>query len=338
MKRIKTSPFMPSEVEIEQTGENRMRIVAYPFETGYAVSLAHPIRRLLLGSTIGYAPIGIKIEGASHEFDSIRGMLEDVAVFIINLKNLRFKIKGDEKEVEVSYSFSGPKEITGADLANDQVDVVTPDGFLATLNEDAELNFSILIHQGIGYVPSEDLRDALPEGYIALDAFFTPVRAANYSIENMLVEDNPNYEKIVFDIETDGQIDPVTAFKHTIEVMYRQMSVFNNILDIDVAADTATKTEEAPIVKKLMQGLDALGLSARSFNSLERAGIKFIGELVLMSENELKEIKNLGKKSLEEIKTKLEEAGFPVDTELDDEAAEQLKKRIESHKNQTNEG
>jgi len=332
MKRIKTSPFMPSEVEIEQTGEHRMQITAYPFETGYAVSLAHPIRRLLLGSTIGYAPIGVKIEGASHEFDSVRGMLEDVAVFIINLKNLRFKIKGDEKKVEVNYSFAGPIEITGADLSNDQVEVVTPDGFLATLNEDAELNFSLLIHQGIGYVPSEDLRDSLPEGYIGLDAFFTPVRAANYTIENMLVEDNPNYEKIVFDIETDGQIDPVTAFKNTIEVMYRQMSVFNNILDINVAVEAATPAVENPLVKKLMQGLDTLGLSARSFNSLERAGLKYIGELALMTENELKEIKNLGKKSLEEIKAKLEEAGFPVGTELDEETAKQLKKKIDTTK------
>ena len=332
MKRIKTSPFMPSEVEIEQTGDNSMRITAYPFETGYAVSLAHPLRRLLLGSTIGYAPIGVKIEGASHEFDSIRGMLEDVAVFIINLKNLRFRIKGDEKKVEVNYSFSGPMEIRGADLNNDQVEVVTPDGFLATLNEDAELSFSLLIHQGIGYVPSEEIREELPEGYIGLDAFFTPVRAANYRIENMLVEDNPNYEKIVFDIETDGQIDPVTAFKNTLEVMYRQMSVFNNILDIDVEAEKSAPTAENPLLKKLMQSLETLGLSARSFNSLERAGLKYVGELVLMSENELKEIKNLGKKSLEEIKAKLEEAGFPVGTSLDEETAQQLKKKIESTK------
>jgi DNA-directed RNA polymerase subunit alpha len=332
MKRIKTSPFMPSEVEIEQTGENRMRIVAYPFETGYAVSLAHPIRRLLLGSTVGYAPIGVKIKGASHEFDSIRGMLEDVAVFIINLKNLRFKIKGDEKKVEVHYRFSGPIEIRGEDLNNDQVEVVTPDGFLATLNEDAELEFSLLIHEGMGYVPSEDLREELPEDYIALDAFFTPVRAASYTIENMLVEDNPNYEKIVFDIETDGQIDPVSAFKNTIEVMYRQMSVFNNILDINITADAEKPAAEDPIVKKLMQGIENLGLSARSFNSLERAGLKFVGELVLMSENELKEIKNLGKKSLEEIKQKLEEAGFPVGTELDEKTTSQLKSKIDANK------
>jgi len=323
---------MPSEVEIEQIGENKMRIIAYPFETGYAISLAHPIRRLLLGSTIGYAPIGVKIEGASHEFDSIRGMLEDVAIFIINLKNLRFRIKGDEKKVEVNYSFTGPIEISGADLNNELVEVVTPNGFLATLNEDAQLSFSLLIHQGIGYVPSEDLRDELPDGYIALDAFFTPVRAVNYSIENMLVEDNPNYEKIVFDIETDGQIDPVTAFKNTIEVMYRQMSVFSNMLDINISENTTAQTTENSLVKTLMQGLDVLGLSARSFNSLERAGLSYLGELVLMSENELKEIKNLGKKSLEEIKLKLEEVGFPVGTELDKETARQLKKKIEAAK------
>ncbi len=332
MKRIKTSPFMPSEVNIEQIGANRVRITAFPFETGYAVSLAHPIRRLLLGSTIGYAPIGVKIEGASHEFDSVRGMLEDVAVFIINLKNLRFKIKGEEKKAEVSYSFKGPIEIKGSDLSNDQIEVVTPDGFLATLNEDAEFSFSLLIHKGIGYVPSEDIRESLPEGYIGLDAFFTPVRAASYRIENMLVEDNPNYEKIVFDIETDGQIDAITAFKNTIEVMYRQMSVFNNILDIDVVDEERAMTAENPIVKQLMQGLESLGLSARSFNSLERAGLKFIGELALMSENELKEIKNLGKKSLEEIKEKLEEVGFPAGSKLDEETEKQLRKKIEQKK------
>ena len=148
----------------------------------------------------------------------------------------------------------------------------------------------------------------------------------------MLVEDNPNYEKIVFNIETDGQIDPVTAFKNTIEVMYRQMSIFNNILDINISEESPAAKEENPLIKKLMQGLDTLGLSARSFNSLERAGLKYIGELALMGESELKEIKNLGKKSLEEIKEKLAEVGFPVGTEIDEKTAKELKKKIEATK------
>jgi len=328
MRKIKTAPFLPSEVEINELSETQAQVIAYPFESGYAVTLAHPLRRLLLGSSIGYAPISLKIEGAAHEFDSIRGMHEDIAVFIINLKNIRFRIKDELDRAVVSYSFTGPKEVKAGDLANDQVDVVNPEMSLATLNEDGELTFTLEIAKGIGYVPSEDLREEVDSSAIALDAFFTPVRAANYTIENMLVEDNPNYEKIVFDIETDGQIDPVTAFKNTIEVMYRQMSVFNNILDIDVAAEQSKPVAENPLVKKLMQGLDTLGLSARSFNSLERAGLKFVGELALMSENELKEIKNLGKKSLDEIQEVLAGHGFGADFELDEETRSKLTAKI----------
>jgi len=129
-------------------------------------------------------------------------MHEDVAVFIINLKNIRFKIKDESDRVELSYSFSGHKEVTAQDLNNDQVEVVNGDLPLATLNEDAELNFTVVIARGIGYVPSEELRDDVDPEAIALDAFFTPVRKANYKIEPVLVEDNPNFEKIVFDIET----------------------------------------------------------------------------------------------------------------------------------------
>ncbi len=165
MKKIKTSPLLPKEFVVEQISANEANIIAYPFETGFAVSLAHPIRRFLLSSSVGFAPIGIKIEGAKHEFDSVRGMLEDISDFIINLKGIRFKLKNGLKEKEIAYSFAGPCEIHGSDLENDDVEVVTPNAFLATLNEDAALNFTVKIHQGIGYAPSEDVRDMLGEGY-----------------------------------------------------------------------------------------------------------------------------------------------------------------------------
>ena len=219
MNKIKTTPLLPQEFVVEQISDNEANIIAYPFETGYAVSLAHPLRRFLLSSSVGYAPIAIKIEGAKHEFDSVRGMLEDISDFIINLKGIRFKLKNGATSVEANYSFVGPCEIKGSDLNSDEVEVVTPDAFLATLNEDATLNFSIIIKQGIGYVPSEDIREELKEAYIALDAFFTPVRRATYKIENVLVEDNPNFEKVVLNIITDGQISPVDAFRNSLEVM-----------------------------------------------------------------------------------------------------------------------
>ena len=311
MRKITTSAYMPTEISVESISENVARITAYPFETGYAVTLAHPLRRLLYSSTVGFAPTGVKIEGVTHEFDSMRGMLEDVAQFIINLKNIRFK---------------GTKEIKAADLQNDIVEIVNPDAYLATINEDAELKFSVIVQKGIGYVPSEEIRDGIDEGYIALDAFFTPVKKAVYELANVLVEDNPDYEKIIFTVTTDGQVGAIEAFKHAIEAMYQQMSVFKSVLNIDVSAGLCTQScggEHG----KLLQSIEELNLSARSFNCLDKAEIKFIGELALMDENELKELKNLGKKSLDEIKAVMQEIGYPVGGEINGDK-EQLKKKI----------
>ena len=329
MKKIKTTPLAPQEFEVEQISENEANIMAYPFETGFAISLAHPLRRFLLSSSVGYAPIAIKIEGAKHEFDSVRGMLEDISDFILNLKEIRFKLKDEATEAEVSYSFTGPCTIKGCDLSNDVVEIVTPDAHLATLNEDSNLNFVIKIAQGIGYVPSEDTHDELEDGYIALDAYFTPVRSATYKIENVLVEDNPNFERVVLNIRTDGQVTPLEAFKNSLEVMYAQLAVFNSEISIK-AATTIERVEENPDLKKLVTHIDSLGLSARSFNCLDRSDIKLVGEIALMSQNDLKNVKNLGKKSYDEIVDKIQEFGFAVGADLADDVVMALKKKIEA--------
>ncbi len=329
MKKIKTTPLAPQEFEVEQISENEANIVAYPFETGYAISLAHPLRRFLLSSSVGYAPIAIKIEGAKHEFDSVRGMLEDISDFILNLKEIRFKLLGGVTEAEINYSFAGPCTIKGGDLTNNEVEIVTPNAQLATLNEDSTLNFSIRIAQGIGYVASEDTYDELEDGYIALDAYFTPVRSATYKIENVLVEDNPNFERVILNIRTDGQISPVDAFRNSLEVMYAQLAVFNS--EISVKAPAAIeRSEENPDLKRLSAHIDSLGLSARSFNCLDRSNIKLIGEIALMSINDLKNVKNLGKKSYDEIVEKLQEFGYEVGGDLADDVVSALKKKIEA--------
>ncbi|OHE21165.1 MAG: DNA-directed RNA polymerase subunit alpha [Sulfurimonas sp. RIFOXYD2_FULL_37_8] len=329
MKKIKTTPLAPQEFEVEQISENEANIMAYPFETGYAISLAHPLRRFLLSSSVGYAPIAIKIEGAKHEFDSVRGMLEDISDFILNLKEIRFKLLGRATETEISYSFSGPCTIKGSDLTNNEVEVVTPEAHLATLNEDSILSFSIKIAQGIGYVASEDTHDELEDGYIALDAYFTPVRSATYKIENVLVEDNPNFERVIINIRTDGQISPLDAFRNSLEVMYAQLAVFNSEISVK-APTTIERVEENPDLKKLTAHIDSLGLSARSFNCLDRSNIKLIGEIALMSINDLKNVKNLGKKSYDEIIEKLQEFGYEVGGHLADDVVSALKKKIEA--------
>jgi DNA-directed RNA polymerase subunit alpha len=323
MTKINTSAYVPTELSIEDMGENRIKISVYPFETGFGITLAHPLRRLLYASTVGFAPTSVKIEGVMHEFDSMRGMFEDVANFIINLKAIRFKIRGVNPKTVVNYSFKGPKEIKGSDLINDEVDIVTPDAHLATINEDAELNFTVVIECGIGYVPSEIIREQINDGFIALDAFFTPVKKAMYDIENILIEDNPDYEKVVFTIETDGQISPIDAFKHSLKAIYDQMSVFRDILDSNVSVQSV----DAGKFTVLLQNINDLNLSVRSFNSLDKAQIKYVAEIALLSDNELKNLKNLGKKSLDEIKNVMEEIGFPIGS-LSSEDAEILRKKV----------
>lgn len=327
MRKVTTSAYMPTEIDVKQISDNVAQITAYPFEVGYAVTLAHPLRRLLYTSTVGFAPTGVKIEGVSHEFDSIRGMLEDVAIFIVNLKNLRFKLKSDAAKEIISYEFKGPKEIKGSDLNNELVEIVNPDAYLATINEDAELKFDVIIEKGIGYVPSEDLRTEVDENFIALDAFFTPVTKAVYDIQNVLVEDNPDFEKIVMTVTTDGQVSPIEAFKHSIEAMYEQMSIFNKVLDIDINTVNVQKDSSCEH-SKLLENIENLNLTARSFNCLDKAGIKYIGELALMEESEIKEIKNLGKKSLDEIKAVMSEIGYAIGEDKLGDSKEALRKKI----------
>ncbi|OJZ95692.1 DNA-directed RNA polymerase subunit alpha [Helicobacter pylori] len=335
MKVIKTAPLIPSEIKVLEKEGNRVKISLAPFEFGYAVTLAHPIRRLLLLSSVGYAPVGLKIEGVHHEFDSLRGVTEDVSLFIMNLKNIRFIAKAlvgqdsslENQSVVVDYSFKGPMELRARDLSSERIEIVNPEMPLATINEDAQLNFSLIIYKGMGYVPSESTRELMPEGYMPLDGSFTPIKNVVYEIENVLVEGDPNYEKIIFNIETDGQIDPYKAFLSAVKVMSKQLGVFGErpIANTEYSGDYAQRDD----AKDLSAKIESMNLSARCFNCLDKIGIKYVGELVLMSEEELKGVKNMGKKSYDEIAEKLSDLGYPVDTELSPEQRESLKKRLE---------
>jgi len=166
MSENKCVPYLADQVEIEEIGENLAKVSAFPFESGYAITLAHPLRRLLMSSSVGYAPIAVKIDGVAHEFDSLRGMLEDVALFILNLKSIRFNVKGDEDRVEVQYTFNEAKEITGADLNNDIVEIVNPEAPLATISSDCNLTFTVIIEKGISYTPSEETRKVVEKDFI----------------------------------------------------------------------------------------------------------------------------------------------------------------------------
>jgi DNA-directed RNA polymerase subunit alpha len=333
MNKIKTKLLVPNKIDID-VDSNKAKVEVYPFERGYGITLAHPIRRVLLASTVGFAPIAIKIDGVAHEFDSIKGVLEDVATFIINLKNVRFKIKDTSvDEVEVSYNFVGPKELYGKDLDNDKVEIVTPEAYIATLNEDVTLNFSLIIKKGMGFVASENIRDEVPSDYIALDAFFSPIKSAVYDIENILVKDETDFEKVIFTIETDGQIAPDDALKDAVNKLFSQFAIFTEKFDVVQNVEFEEKLDDG--YKVLTDTIESLNLRSRSFNCLNNANIKYVGELVLMGSNEIAKIKNLGKKSLDEITEKLESIGFNVNEPLPENVKKLLQKEIEKLKEES---
>lgn len=334
MRKIVTSAYMPTEFSVDNISDTQAKVSAWPFEIGYGITLAHPLRRLMYLSTVGYAPTAIKIDGVKHEFDNKRGLLEDIALFLINIKQVRFKLNDDSKREEINFSFKGPKEIKGEDLINDKVGVVNPEAYIATINEDAELDFTLVIEKGIGYVPSEEIRERFDSEYIVLDAFFTPVKNVVYDIENVLFEDNPDHEKIVFTITTDGQITPMEAFKNGLDAMYQQMQVFSKISSANIQDISDNDSHNNEIVK-LLRNISELSLSARSYNCLEKAGIKYIGELALMDPNVLADLKNLGKKSLDEIKNAMIAIDYPVGTSKVLGIKDELVKKINDLKAQS---
>ena len=333
MNKIKTEVLIPSEFSF-QKNDNKAVIEIYPFEAGFGVSVAHPIRRTLIAATLGYAPVAIQIQGVKHEFDSLKGMLEDVASFIINLKNIRFKIKDDTKdEIEVNYHFTGPKEIKGKDLINDEIDIVTPEEYIATLNEEGELNLSIIIKKGMGFVAVENYRDKLPDDFIGLDAYFSPIKKVVYNIENVLVQDDPTFEKVIFEIETDGQIDPVDAFKDAINSYLNQFTVFSKEFKLETKQEENVELSDEYNI--LFEPIENLNLRSRSFNALDRAGIKYVGELALMGKEKIANVKNLGTKSLEEIYDKLDEIGFSLSKTLPLNIKKIIEEKLEKLKEQS---
>ncbi|HIO71386.1 MAG TPA: DNA-directed RNA polymerase subunit alpha [Campylobacterales bacterium] len=357
MKKIKTAPLVPSQFEVEEIGENAINVKVAPFEVGFAISIAHPLKRFLLSSSVGYAPIAIKVENASHEFDNIPGMLEDISAFILNLKHIRFKLKDGIEKIEVSYSFKGSKDIYGSDLETDEVEVVTPNSFLASLNEDGELDFTLVIYKGIGYVPSEDIRSSIAdiyEGFIPLDAYFTPVRKAHYTIENVLVGDDPNFEKIVFHVETDGQVSPREVFGEVLETFKKQIAIFENIANSSVSTivqhsesgevvitrdrqenEPPLSPEEEEILSKLLLGIKEIGLKPRVANTLISAEYLFVGDVVLVDDRELKEIRNFGTGSIADLRMALDKLGLGEENKelLSDKIMRKFRKLSESKRN-----
>ena len=287
------------------------KFVVEPLERGYGNTLGNSLRRILLSSLPGAAVTSVRIDGVVHEFSTIPGVKEDVTEIILNLKKLSISLHGDDKK-RAMINVSGPCEVTGADIIADQeLEIMNPDLHIATLEENAKLVMEINISTGRGYVPAEQNKDEnTPIAVIPVDSIYTPVRKVNYTVENTRVGQVTDYERLILEIWTDGSISPEEGVSIGAKILEEHLKLFINLVDSPETVEIMKDKEEDTIDKALEMSIEELELSVRSFNCLKRAGINTVQELTLKTEEEMIKIRNLGRKSLDEVKNKLTEMGL----------------------------
>ena len=287
------------------------KFVVGPLERGYGNTLGNSLRRILLSSLPGAAVTSIKIDGILHEFSTIPGVKEDVTEIILNLKKLALSLDGDDS-VRALINVSGPAEVTGADIqADGVVGIYNPELHIATLEKNATLTIELTIAKGRGYVPADQNKDeTTPIGVIPIDSIYTPVRKVNYTVENTRVGQVTDFEKLVLEIWTDGSISPKEGVSIGAKIMFDHLNLFigltENMDQYATMVDRPTDKKE----KALEMSIEELELSVRSFNCLKRANINTVEELTKKSELDMMKVRNLGKKSLDEITHKLEDLGL----------------------------
>jgi len=318
---------LPKKPKITEKGENRATFEIEACHPGYGITLGNAFRRILLSSLPGAAIIDVKIQGVQHEFSTIPYVTEDVIQIILNLKQVRFKLQTDGP-VSARIKVKGKKEITAGDIQTATgLEVVNKDAHIATLTDKkAELEMEVKVDAGLGYSPSESRKKKkLEVGKITIDAIFSPVRRANYKIEDMRVGDKTNYNRLTFDIETDGTITPKEAFLKAGQILVKQFKVFTLLEKKGkkkaVKTKSATAEKKKPVTKKTVsktaaevakQKVSDLKISPRVVAALEVAGLKTAAGLIRKSEDDLKKIEGLGGKSVIEIKRAIGKLGLTL--------------------------
>lgn len=302
------------KIEIVEVSEDNKygKFVCEPLERGYGTTLGNSLRRILLSSLQGAAVTSIKVEGVLHEFSTIPGVREDVSDIILNLKSLFLKMYSEEPKV-IRLDISGEREVTAADIIADaDVEILNPDLHIATLDETASLKIEMTVERGRGYVPAD--KNKKPEhviGIIPIDSIFSPILRVNYSVTDTRVGNVTDYDKLTLEVWTDGSIRPEEAVSKSASIMIAHLRLFQNMagLPIDEVEEegTFTETPDNSNSKVLEMTIEDLDLSVRSYNCLKRAGINTVAELAQKSEEDMMKVRNLGRKSLEEVKKKLQE-------------------------------
>ncbi len=280
-----------------------------PLEPGYGLTVGNALRRVLLSSLEGFAITSVRIEGVDHEFSTIAGVVEDVTEMILNLKQVRFKRQIDEIDNEtVTISVSGQEQLTAGDFQKfiSGFQVLNPELVICNMDTKVNLNFEITIEKGRGYVPAEENKKAnAPLGTIFTDSIYTPIKNVKYSVENFRVEQKTDYEKLIFEIVTDGSINPKDALTEAAKTLIHHFMLFSDeriTLEADEIAQTETYDEESLHMRQLLKTkLVDLDLSVRALNCLKAAEVDTLGDLVSYNKNDLMKFRNFGKKSLTEL-------------------------------------
>ena len=311
--------FEKPKIEIAEISEDKTygRFVVEPLERGYGTTLGNSLRRIMLSSLPGAAVSQVKIDGVLHEFSSIPGVKEDVTEIIMNIKELAIRNNSADDEPKVAYiEFSGEGVVTAADIQVDQdIQIMNPDLVIAHLNggADSKLYMELTITKGRGYVSADKNKDAdLPIGVIAVDSIYTPVERVNLSIQNTRVGQITDYDKLTLDVYTNGTLEPDEAVSLAAKVLSEHLSLFIDLSEAAQQADVMIEKEDNAKEKVLEMNIDELELSVRSYNCLKRAGINTVEELTNRTPEDMMKVRNLGRKSLEEVLAKLKELGLQL--------------------------
>ncbi len=314
----------PKFTSTDLTADGRYgKFVVEPLERGYGITLGNSLRRVLLSSLPGVAVTSVRIDGIQHEFSTIPGVKEDVTEIILNIKGLTVNYAGEESK-ELTISAKGECEITAASIQADaEVEILEPDMHIATLGADAELNMHLTIEKGRGYVSAERNKEIMAEkgesviGVIPVDSIYSPVLKVNYTVENTRVGQITDYDKLTLEVWTDGTISAKEAVSLAAKVLNDHLTLFVDLSEEAANTEIMVEKDDKSHEKILEMTIEELDLSVRSFNCLKRAGINTVEDLTKKTEEEMMRVRNLGKKSLEEVINKLHSLGYDLSHEID---------------------
>ena len=316
--------FEKPNIEIVEISDDKKygKFVVEPLERGYGTTLGNSLRRIMLSSLPGAAVSQVKIEGVLHEFSSIPGVKEDVTEIIMNIKNLSIKNNSDSNEVKTAYiEFEGEGVITAADIqADPDIEIMNPEQVIATLSggTDSKFYMELTISKGRGYVSADkNKNEELPIGVIAIDSIYTPVERVNLTVENTRVGQITDYDKLTLDVFTNGTLEPDEAVSLAAKVLSEHLNLFINLSETAMSAEVMVEKEDDAKGKVLEMNIDELELSVRSYNCLKRAGINTVEELTNRTPEDMMKVRNLGRKSLEEVLAKLKELGLQLNQSED---------------------